>query len=190
MRSFLWLAGVILLVASCNNRISEAMEGEGTEILPVNTTYNAVITYTNNGIVTSKLYSPQIEQYLTKDTSYIIMRKGFKAQFFDSLGNYTSELRAAKGVYYDRQKIMVGEKKVNFKNLKGENLFTDKLTWYQDSARIVTQSPVKIYRPTGVIYGQGLEAAEDFSNYSIHKITGTVYVQDDDTTFTENDSLP
>ncbi len=190
MRHFTWFILLMCLFTSCNNEIGEAMRGEGTEILPVQTTYNAVITYTNNGIVTSKLFSPRIDHYQTKDTSYILMKKGFKAQFFDSLGHFTSELTAVRGVYYERARIMVGDKKVNFKNLQGESLFTDKLTWYQDSARIYTDSPVTIIRNSGVFYGNGLSAAEDFSSYSTNNMRGTVYVQEDDTSFTAKDSLP
>lgn len=181
---------IACLYTACTNEIGDAMLGEGTELLPVQTTYNAEISYSNNGVVTTRLFSPRIDHYQTKDTSYILMKQGFKAKFYDSLGHFTSELNAAQGIWFERAKIMVGEKKVNFKNLKGENLYTEKLTWYQDSAKIVTQSPVKIVRTDGVIYGKGLEAAEDFSSYSIHQITGELYVEDDDSSFTANDSLP
>ncbi|MES2629722.1 MAG: LPS export ABC transporter periplasmic protein LptC [Bacteroidota bacterium] len=180
----------LLTFFSCSNEISEALEGQGTELLPAQTTYNAVITYSNNGIVTSKLYSPRIDHYETKDSSYFLMNKGFRAEFFDSLGHFTSELKGMKGTFLEKSRIMYGEKNVTFKNLKGEHLYTDHLTWYQDSSLIVTDAPVKIVRTAGVIYGKGLEASEDFSSYSIHQITGTMYVQDDDSSFTEKDSLP
>lgn len=166
------------------------MAGEGTEILPVQTTFDAEIKYSNNGLVTTRLFSPRIDRYETKDTSYILMNKGFRAVFYDSLGNKTSELSAVKGVWYERQRIMVGKQKVSFKNVKGENLLTEQLTWYQDSARIVTDKPVQIKRNDGVFYGLGLDAAEDFSAYNIHHITGVLYVEENDSSFTAKDSLP
>ncbi len=189
MRFLFYIVGLLALGA-CSNKISEAMQGEGTELLPVQTTYDAVITYSNDGVITSKLYSKQIDHYSTKDTSYILMNKGFRAVFFDSLGHQTSELTAVKGVYYENAKIMIGEKKVVFKNGKDEHLYTDKLTWYQDSSSIATESPVKIVRKDGIIYGKGLEAAEDFSSYNIHHITGELYVEETDSTFSAKDSLP
>ncbi len=166
------------------------MKGEGTKLEPIQTTYDAVITYSNDGVVTTKLYSPKIDRYQTKDTAYILMNKGFKAVFYDSLGKQESVLTAQLGTWFENKRIMVAEKNVTFSNTKGEKLVTNRLTWYQDSASITTDQPIKILRNDGVIYGTGLKAAEDFSSYTINQITGELFVEDDDSSFTQKDSLP
>lgn len=181
---------ILILGVSCRNEIGEAMKGEGTSLEPIQTTYNAEIKYSNNGITTSKLISPRIDRFWTKDTSYIIMKQGFKAIFFDSLGVQESTLTAKMGTWFEEKKIMVAEKNVTFENKKGEKLYTHRLTWLQDSSIITTDQPIKIVRNDGVIYGKGLVAAEDFSSYSINQITGELFVEDNDSTFTAKDSLP
>ncbi len=181
---------VIITLFSCRNEIGEAMKGEGTKLEPIQTTYNAQITYSNKGVPTTKLLAPQIDRYWTKDTAYILLKKGFKAIFFDSLGHEESTLTAKNGTWFENRSTMVAEKNVTFTNNKGEKLFTHQLTWFQDSALIKTDHPIKILRNDGVIYGKGLVAAEDFSSYSINQITGELFVEDNDSTFTEKDSLP
>ena len=69
--------------------------------------------------------------------------------------------------------------RVVFVNNKGERLETEQLTWYQDSARVRTDKAVRVQRGADVIHGMGLDAAEDFSSYVIHRITGQLYVPDD-----------
>ncbi len=68
---------------------------------------------------------------------------------------------------------------VVFVNAKGESLETEQLSWHQDSARVRTDKAVRIQRGPDVIHGMGLDAAEDFSQYVIHQITGQLYMQDD-----------
>ncbi|HEX4886831.1 MAG TPA: LPS export ABC transporter periplasmic protein LptC [Luteibaculaceae bacterium] len=184
------LCALALFVGACNNSISEAMEGEKRQLLPTNTTYNAEVSYSNNGKLSSRLTAKVIDRYQTKDTSYVILRKGFKAEFFDSLGHSTGVLQAQYGQWLERKRIMKGKKDVVFTNYKGEQLFTQSLTWYQDSALIYTPDPVKIVRPDGTIYGIGLRAAEDFSSYTINQITGELFVTETDTSLTANDTLP
>jgi len=182
------LVGFLLI--GCRNEIHEAMKGEGITLVPIQTTYNAEITYSNHGVTTSKLIAPRIDRYWTKDTSYILLKQGFKAIFFDSLGRPESELTAKTGTWFENTRTMIAEKNVTFTNIKGEKLITHRLTWLQDSSQITTDQPIKIIRNDGVIYGRGLVAAEDFSSYSINQITGELFVEDNDSTFNEKDSLP
>lgn len=42
-----------------------------------------------------------------------------------------------------------------------------------------TDRPVKITRAQDILYGQGLDANEDFSRYTIRRITGNLYLDKD-----------
>ena len=70
---------------------------------------------------------------------------------------------------------------VVFTNTRGERLETELLIWSQDSDRVWTDRPVKIVRERDILYGEGLDANEDFSRYTIRKLTGTLYVDQEDT---------
>lgn len=52
--------------------------------------------------------------------------------------------------------------------------------WNKDSARVWTDRPVKIIREHDILYGDGLDANENFSRYTIRKLTGTLYVDQAD----------
>jgi lipopolysaccharide export system protein LptC len=68
---------------------------------------------------------------------------------------------------------------VVFTNVRGERLETEKLVWEQDSARVHTDRPVKITRANDILYGQGLDASEDFSRYTIRRVTGSLVLDRD-----------
>ena len=70
---------------------------------------------------------------------------------------------------------------VMFTNVRGERLETELLIWSQDSDRVWTDQPVKIVRAQDILYGKGLDANEDFSRYTIRHLTGTLYMDPEDT---------
>jgi hypothetical protein len=58
--------------------------------------------------------------------------------------------------------------------LKGEVLKTDEFTWVPDEKRIFTTKPVSIKTRTDIIHGVGLDAAQDFSSYSLRRVSNSV----------------
>ena len=73
------------------------------------------------------------------------------------------------------------EDQVVFTNAKGEKLETEQLTWDQDSDRVHTDRPGNVTRTNDIIYGQGLDASQDFSRYTIRHITGSLFLDRSDT---------
>jgi LPS export ABC transporter protein LptC len=70
---------------------------------------------------------------------------------------------------------------VVFTNTEGDRLETEALTWAQDSDKVYTDKPVKVVRGGDIIFGRGLDANEDFSRYTVRRITGTLQVPEGDT---------
>ena len=62
-------------------------------------------------------------------------------------------------------------------NQKGEILNTDELIWDEDKKIIYSNSFVKITTPDEIIYGNGMTANENFTDYVIKHITGTIRVK-------------
>lgn len=106
---------------------------------------------------------------------------GVELVFFDTTGVQRSVLTARRGLILPKEKRMEVFEQVVFVNSKGERLETEQLTWDQDSARVHTDKAVRIQRGPDIIHGMGLDAAEDFSHYVIHRITGQLYMEPDDT---------
>ncbi|MCB0764631.1 MAG: hypothetical protein KDB84_08005, partial [Flavobacteriales bacterium] len=57
--------------------------------------------------------------------------------------------------------------------------------WDQDSGRVHTDKAVRVERGANVIHGQGLDAIEDFSRYTIRRITGVLHLEPEDTLATD-----
>jgi hypothetical protein len=63
--------------------------------------------------------------------------------------------------------------------LKGELIKTDEFTWLPSEKRIFTTKPVSIKTRTDIIHGVGLDAAQDFSTYSLRQVTNSVLTVDE-----------
>ncbi len=61
---------------------------------------------------------------------------------------------------------------------KQQQLNTEELFWRQDDKKINTEKFVTIKLANEVIYGTGLDAAQDLSTYVIKKVEGEFEVKD------------
>ena len=68
------------------------------------------------------------------------------------------------------------EKDVELTNAKGDRLTTQHLTWDEQRKLIYTNDFVKIVTAKETIFGDGLEANQDFSQYTIKKPKGSLKV--------------
>ncbi len=169
------LAGMLF---SCKNDIKEIEALTGESNIAVQTTFNAQFDYTEKGILKNRLNAARLDRYDGED-SRIEVTGGFVVFIYDSLGNQEAELSANNGIFIEEQRVMEAREDVVLKNMKGEQLNTEELIWYQDSAKIVTTKYVKITRQDGVLFGKGLETDERFSRYTIKEITGDFYLKED-----------
>jgi len=80
---------------------------------------------------------------------------------------------------HEQNKELIVSGNVSFKNDEGEHLETEKLIWYEKTAKIIAEDWVTITTPNEIITGYGLEADEDFSNYTISNISGIVNIEDE-----------
>ncbi len=104
-----------------------------------------------------------------------IYPKETKLWFYDKLGNVTTQIRGDSAHFFrqkNQYRLMGHVKIVNI--LKNEILTTDEFTWIPDEKRIFTEKPVQIKTPTEVFNGIGLDAAQDFSTYSLRKVTNSM----------------
>lgn len=168
-----------LVLPSCKNDLDRVAAIDMPEHAPDRTTTNAEYYYSDSGRVTDRLRAGRIEEYMDKDDRHTEITDGLELTFFLPDGSEGSVLRAQRGrIWPDRRRMQVNEKVV-FTNVKGERLETEELIWSQDSARVRTDQPVTITRKGDILYGQGLDAAEDFSDYTILRPTGSFTVPAD-----------
>ncbi len=164
---------------SCKNDLDRVAAIDVPEHAPDRTTTNAEYYYSDSGKVTNRLRAGRIEEFMDKDHRHTEISDGLELLFFQADGSEGSMLRARRGRIWPDQKRMQVNEKVVFTNVRGETLETEELIWSQDSARVRTDKPVTITRKGDILYGQGLDAAEDFSNYTILRPTGSFAVPSD-----------
>ncbi len=99
--------------------------------------------------------------------------------FYDKLGNTTTHIRG-DSAHFDRVKNyykLMGNVVIN-NPIKGETLRTSEFIWLPDQKKIYTEKPVQIRTKQEVFYGIGMDAAQDFSTYSLRQVTNSVFVME------------
>jgi LPS export ABC transporter protein LptC len=119
------------------------------------------------------------EKQITTDAEDRIYPKEMKLWFYDKLGNITSQIRGDSAHFFrqtNSYKLMGHVEIFNIK--KGETLKTDEFTWLPEQKRVFTEKPVAIHTKKEIVHGVGLDAAQDFSTYSLRKVTNSVLTVD------------
>lgn len=167
---FAAFAALIVLV-SCQNEISEIKAITDPKLVPVQSTFNSAFSYSIDGVVRTKIYALQLDQYVS-DSSYLIAPKTFHIEFFDSLGQYTGTMRGNEAVFSQKSNTLWTKGDLVLENWKKEKLETQSLTFYLDSDLVQTPDYVKISSDNSVLEGKGLRSNGSFSNYEINQTSG------------------
>ncbi len=141
---------------------------------------NANIIYNDSGKIKLKLVAPVIESYGGAEP-YDLFTKGVNVDFYDDSMHVNSHVSANYGVMRNNkmnQQFMEADNNVIVVNKKGEQLNTEQLFWDQAKHSIYTGKPVQIKTATQILYGDGLQSNEDFTDYKITNIKGTVMLKD------------
>jgi LPS export ABC transporter protein LptC len=177
-----WPLLALCALGACKNDLDQLAAIEVDADAPDRITTRAEYLYSDSGHVRNRLRAGKVAEYMAEGKQRTELSDGVELVFFDVLGEEGSRLTAKRGLISPKQERMEVFEQVVFTNIRGERLETEHLIWEQDSGRVFTDGPVKITRDRSVIYGDGLDADQDFSWYTIRKITGTLYVQPGDST--------
>lgn len=168
------------LLAACKNDLDRVRAIEVAPGGPDRITTDAEYLYSDSGVVRNRVRAGTIAEF-EGDSPHTELSGGVELTFFDPQGHTSGRLTARRGRILPKENRMEVEEHVVFVNAKGEQLETEQLTWVQDSGRVFTDRPVKVTRARDIIYGQGMDAAQDFSRYTVRRITGTLFIGKSDT---------
>ncbi|MFZ9980562.1 MAG: LPS export ABC transporter periplasmic protein LptC [Cyclobacteriaceae bacterium] len=174
--SFLFFFTVFaLLLNSCdkvgNQRIIEyngpVREGDSIEML-----------YAEEDKLKVKMIAGKVRQFDNGDREF---PEGLFLEFYDSL-QVTSTMTANNAYYYKSTNKWRAQGKVTVKSeVKDEQLNTEELFWFPTTKKIYTEKFVTIRTGTEVIYGTGLDADQDLTNYRIRRVEGEFEVDENGT---------
>lgn len=163
----------IVSLTSCNQSdLKEPLVYEGPERIAE----NIETFYSEGNQVKVKMIAAKMYQFESGDREF---PEGIYLEFYDEEGKLESTLRANEAHYFKKEQQWRGRGKVEVKNLeKNEQLNTEELFWKPEDEKIFTDKFVTIRQQSDVIYGQGLEAKQDMSDYVIKKPEGEFAVDE------------
>ncbi len=156
------LVCILLVVAGCNtSEIKEPQEYAG----PLQEAENVEMFYSENEQVKVKMKADLLYEFQNGDREF---PKGVYIEFYNEFGRLESTLRANHAFYFKSEAQWRGRGDVEVKNVeKNEQLNTEELFWKPAKKDIFTDKFVTIRQQGDVIYGTGLTAKQDLSDYTI-----------------------
>ena len=162
-----------LVFTSCeddkNNIKKEEYKG------PVSEVYGINMTYSDSARLVVRMTT---DVQLTMASEDKIFPKEIRVFFFDKFGNNTTKLRGdsarfirAKNLYRIMGRVQIDNQ------VKHEILETPELFWSPETKKIYTDKQVDIKTPDQVLHGIGMDSNQDFTDYTIRKVTGVVSVK-------------
>ncbi len=177
-RLLLPVAGFLLcfIFSSCETDVSTVKMLQPDK-LPSETGQGVEMIYSDSGKVKVKVVAPRLERF-EQPVKRLVLPQGVFIEFYDDSLRVKSWLKADYGISYEGEDRMEVRRNVVVMNEKGEKLETERLIWSRKDGKIFTNEPVTIRRQDEIVYGKGLEASQDFSNYTILDVIGTKYIED------------
>jgi LPS export ABC transporter protein LptC len=175
--------GLGILTSSCGGNSMDDIEliSSDGELLPLSTSRNIKALLSDSGNVKITMEAPLVERFTEEDQSpYNVLSEGMRVEFLDSLGNVDAQVTCEHALHYPDKDLLILTKNVEVFNIDGDRLNSEYLVWNAKTKKITSNDFVKITTGDEIIYGDGFEADQDFTNYQIKNIKGIISVDDED----------
>lgn len=174
---FAVFAFILIGFVSCKNDPEEIDALVSKQSMQEDKADDVVIIYSERGKSKIRMFATEFIRNEIAKPPYVDMRKGLKVEFFeDSSDNVESTLTALYARWYEGKGNVLIRDSVVVVNKKGETLRTEELIWNQNVKKFYTEKFVRINTQDQIMFGDGLEANEDFSWYRIKNPKGIVKV--------------
>ncbi len=170
------IALAVAMLMSCKNDIEVISSLTNIDNLPSQTIVNLETIYTDSAKIQLIVKSKLVETYNQEEDSYLEFPKGLEVFFYDKNEKVESQLSAKYAIYYKADQLWEAKDSVVVINANDEILNTEQLFWDENKKLIYTSKFVSITTTNEIIYGEGMEANENFTNWKIMKPRGTFYL--------------
>ena len=172
MLRLLFIAICLGTVSCSQTELKEPVEYTG----PLREAENVERYNSEDEQIKSKLTAELIYEFANGDLEF---PNGLHIEMYDEFGRLEVTLRANYAKYIKEEDRWRGQGKVELKNVvKNEQLNTEELFWNQKTKKIYTDKFVTIRQQGDVIYGTGLDAKQDLTDYVITNPEGTIEVNE------------
>lgn len=169
-------------LSGCKNKIEDITRLIQSDTIPTMYAKQVSLSESEMGRIKYTLTAPLLRRYELTEGAVIRFPEGFKVVFYDSLDpeKVRTEITAEYGINNEMAKTMEAQKNVvviNYQN--NEKLNTEQLIWNQNTKRVTSDKMVTITTPDKILYGEGMDADENFFNWVIKKPRGEMYINED-----------
>lgn len=164
------------LLCACSTSMEEAEMITKRTNVNIEKGKNVTIFYSDNGLKKIQSFGHTVTRFNT-ERPYLEFSDGMQLIFFSATGDTESVLTARYATAVENSKEMIARDSVVVINSKGERLNTDELVWDETNQKIYSNSFVKITTADEIIYGKGMTANQNFTDYVIKSISGTIKVK-------------
>lgn len=171
-----FLATCCVALQSCSNDVEGFSKTIDRSILNSEKANDVTIFYSKEGHTRAKLQTPVFNHMQQSNPTYIEMPKGLVVEFYDDSLQVSSTLSSKYGKLFEDSNNVLVRDSVVVRNNKNEQLNTEELVWNEKMQRFFTEKFVKITTPTQIIYGDGLESNQNFTEYKIINVKGVIGV--------------
>jgi LPS export ABC transporter protein LptC len=167
-----------IAMLSCKNDIAKVNSLTAVDKQPDEQAKDISVIYSDSGKVQFVLTSKVMNKFINND-SYIEFPKGIKLVSYDESGVAKTTLTANYAISYEARKSMEARSKVLIINhLNEEIIETEHIVWDQLKNIIYSDVSVKRTNKSGVMYGDGFDADETFSKYTIRNPRITMFIEE------------
>jgi len=165
-------AGMLLL--SCKNDMDKVASFRQNDTIPVESVIDVQYLFSENAILKTKLTAPLLNRFEIPDV-YIELPKGFLLEMYDSTGVLSSTITANWARKYEHKKLLEAKYNVVVTDFVEDKVInTNYLVWDEGQNKIYSDKFVKITTPDKIIYGDGFESDQYFTEYRIIQPKGEI----------------
>lgn len=169
----------IFVFNSCENDLSK-LPGNEIKDLDADRASEVTFVYSENGKTKAKLYTKEFVGNDNARPPYIDFKKGVRMELFDENLKVENIVTARTARYYNKDGNVIAKDSVVARNAKGEKLQTEELIWNRKLEKFYTEKFVRITTKDQIVWGEGLEANQDFSHVIIKNQRGSIPVNSND----------
>jgi len=167
------------LFFSCKNDIEIINTLTTVSDFPTESIQHLESIYSDSAKIQIRIKAAEVKRYGNANEPYMEFPKGIEVLFYNDQAEVSSQLTANFAIYYETEKLWEARDSVVAINVNGEVLNTDLLFWDEERSLIYSNKFVKITTPDEVLFGEGFEANQDFSDWIIKKPKGTIYLEEE-----------
>ena len=181
LKRILSILTVSVLLISCQNERAEIIALTVPKISPTQQGKGITMIYTDSAELKMVMKAGKMLTYEKNvKEPYTVLPAGVLVTFYNEEEKPETTLTANYGIHYPARHRMEVKYNVEVVNKDGEKLNTEHLIWDEEKKKIYSDAFVKITTAKEIIMGKGLESNQDFTQYQIKEVTGTIQLNDND----------